>query len=108
MTRKIRFMEIPVTVEYDPELDCKCEAYSSADLTKGEFSLHFRKVCTNHIAHECWHLFLRIMYWMDDVQNFDFFNLGSEIYAWNFGFLADKVDTALKEMISEYDKKGKD
>ena len=108
MKRTIRFMDIPVSVEYCPESAADNEAWSTADLARGGFSLHFRKVCANHIAHECWHLFFRVMYWMDNVQSFDFFTLGSEVYAWNFGFLVDKVTDALESMEKEHDKKGKD
>lgn len=108
MKRTINWMEVKITVEYDPEADYDTEAFSHTDLEKGEFSLHFKEICCNHIAHECYHLFFRVMLWMDNVQNFDFFNLGSEIYAWNFGFLVDKVNDALGEMRKEYDKKGKD
>ena len=103
MKKTIRWMEIPIEVELTDSGDT--DAWCTTDLENAKFGLHFKEIHINHIAHECWHLFFRVMLWMDNVQNFDFFNLGSEIYAWNFGFLVDKVNRALEEM---NDKKRKD
>ena len=108
MKKTITFMKIPIDVVLDPGFDTGHEygsAVTSWDVDKGEFSLAFRYVEIRHIAHECWHLFMRIMQWMEHDNCFAFSELATELYAWNFGNLVDEVFKAVVEMGEELDDK---
>ena len=101
MKRRIRWMEIEIPVEYDPDAEMQGWAVTNWDFEKGTFSLRFKKAYVSVIAHECWHLFMRIMQWMDKFNAYSFEELSTEIYAWNFGILVGKVTDALQKMQRE-------
>jgi len=64
------------------------------------FGLCFRKGHTDWtvIAHECWHLFFKILRYMGGDQGFHFEVLESEIYAYRFTDLCDSVWSAIKRI----------
>ena len=53
------------------------------------------------VAHECWHLFFKILRYMCGFEEFSYKVLESEIYAYRFTDLCDLVFETLKQLDKE-------
>lgn len=66
----------------------------------------FKEISDNLVAHECWHLFMHLLEYVDNKQHY-FSELNSEIYAYDFQELVKFVTSIIKEspMYEELKKK---